>query len=476
MAETFLLDRVLSLPASDVKALQEGRTIAALPIAQVQTGWNFILYPYAENEASTEVKLETWAICKSFQMIHEVEQLSTLAALTLWSHVDLKRLFAERGHLSLALLKAHRLPEPIVILREAASGIKLGKFVGLLHFDKEAFKESVSVTKILPILSETVFANRHRQIINFQPPKHPTLEALQSEVAHHAQTSLAAKALDNDLRVFLDWADPLEKIAIDQEYDWIQTIALSGNSSDGYCFEKRVRQSFIQLGFTNTLNNIRASLDPDATGGAGGIDIYCAKPFPIVGECKASKHEKVPDGVAAQLLRLGTAHLGKERFESSIKIIFAAGILTNPAENTAKEYQINVMRPETLQRLVELKVNHPGAIDLLELKPCLETAPFGTDADAKVNEFIDRIEQRIKVRSHIVSTLKTYLEIRQEAETGIDKFSGFFYGSHPPQQLGDRELYDILIELSSPLTGYLGRTKGNTWKDDRFYFLRDLMV
>jgi hypothetical protein len=80
------------------------------------------------------------------------------------------------------------------------------------------------------------------------------------------------------------------------------------------------------------------------------------------------------------------------------------------------------------------------------------------------------------VRSHIVSKLKTSLEISQESKTGIERFYGYFCGSNPPQPLADRELYNILIELSSPLAGYLGRTKGSTWKDDRFYFLRDLIV
>jgi hypothetical protein len=35
-------------------------------------------------------------------------------------------------------------------------------------------------------------------------------------------------------------------------------------------------------------------------------------------------------------------------------------------------------------------------------------------------------------------------------------------------------MHEILIELSSPLTGYLGRKKGSDWKSDRFYFIRNL--
>jgi hypothetical protein len=37
-------------------------------------------------------------------------------------------------------------------------------------------------------------------------------------------------------------------------------------------------------------------------------------------------------------------------------------------------------------------------------------------------------------------------------------------------------MHEILIELSSPLTGYLGRIKGSDWRSDRFYYLRDLSL
>jgi hypothetical protein len=36
--------------------------------------------------------------------------------------------------------------------------------------------------------------------------------------------------------------------------------------------------------------------------------------------------------------------------------------------------------------------------------------------------------------------------------------------------------YYLLIELSSSLTGYLGRKEEENWKSDRFYFLRDLTI
>jgi hypothetical protein len=477
MSDALLLDRVLSLPAADIKALQEGKTIAALPIAQVPKGWNFILYPHSESESLTDIKLETWAVCEGFKMIHEAEQLSVLSALTLWSQSELKKLFEERGHLSLTLLRVYHLPQPIAILGTATSEIKLGKFIGLFHFG-EAFKESVRVTKILPILSETVFANRHRQITSFHPPEHPALEELQDAISRYAQTHPTAKALDHDLRAFLGWANPQETPKLTPE--WVKEIITSGNSSDGDLFEKRVRQGFVILGFTNTLKDPKVSLDPEASGGAGGVDFYCELPYPIVGECKASKNQKVNDnkeGAPFQLIKLGQKHLQPEGFSRAIKIIMAPGELTKDTNQTAIGNQMNVMRPETLQRLVELKTAHPGAIDLFELKPCLASEPFGTDADAKVNQFIDHTWRKIKVRLDIIKAVKALKEDGDGQVTASDVRNRFNAFAEHQDKLATPEIaHDLLIELSSPLTGYLGRIKGSIWESDRFYFLRDLAI
>lgn len=48
---------------------------------------------------------------------------------------------------------------------------------------------------------------------------------------------------------------------------------------------------------------------------------------------------------------------------------------------------------------------------------------------------------------------------------------GYAFSDHKIS-LNSKEISDILIELSSPLMGYLGRDE----KCYRFYFLRDLMV
>ncbi len=50
----------------------------------------------------------------------------------------------------------------------------------------------------------------------------------------------------------------------------------------------------------------------------------------------------------------------------------------------------------------------------------------------------------------------------------VGTIHGAYVAKHPPEVLSEQELRDILIELSSPIVGYLGR------KGDRFYFLHHL--
>ena len=134
---------------------------------------------------------------------------------------------------------------------------------------------------------------------------------------------------------------------------------------------------------------------------------------------------------------------------------------------------MNVITPETLEKLVELQSHYQGCVNLLELKQCLQQEPFGL-ADDKVNSYITKIKQDIKLRSHLVELVKYYLQNSNLDFTGVEALHGAYFSSQPPRQLNIKEMHEILIELSSSLTGYLGRTKGADWKADKFYFLRDL--
>ncbi|MFO0542428.1 MAG: DUF1802 domain-containing protein, partial [Pseudanabaena sp.] len=48
------------------------------------------------------------------------------------------------------------------------------------------------------------------------------------------------------------------------------------------------------------------------------------------------------------------------------------------------------------------------------------------------------------------------------------------YVRYPQLRLDDSVVKDLLIELSSPLAGYLGRVEADGKQCDRFYYLRDL--
>lgn len=463
MNQAFSLPTALCLPSSDITALLQGRIIAALPRMFIRPGQRFALYP-----AETPGKIKAWAKCELCQILDGTQPLEVLSQLTIWTPEKLKDILQKQQHIFLAYLRVYQLPHLQEIVVTVNFQEKIGKFISLPN--------SLTGSESTPVLTDAIFAQRKRQLEKLEPPLHHELEELQSAVKTFATSNPIAKQLDQDITNFLGWSTQKVTVNTDSDLHWIKTIADVGNSSDGDTFEKLVRQSLIKLGFSNKNKNPKASLDPNSTGGAGGLDFYCEAPYSVVGECKATKTEKVPDGTAAQLIKLGYKHLQKQ-YNLCIKIIMAAGELTEDANLTASGNKMNVIRPETLQRLVELKVAHPGSINLLELKPCLEQKPFGEAADDKVNNYIDKIEQNIKLRSHIIQVLKNYLELTNYKRAGVEALHAAYVTSNPPQpSLNSKAMHEILIELSSPLTGYLGREKGDNWRSDRFYFLRDLPI
>jgi hypothetical protein len=288
------------------------------------------------------------------------------------------------------------------------------------------------------------------------------------------QDEKSSQVIDQDKKASLSKSSDKCEKQLNSDLGWIQEIAKVGNSSDGHAFEKLVRRGLLKLGFSGS------GLNPDSTGGAGGIDFHCEFPYPIIGECKATKTEKVPDGTPAQLHKIGMNHLGKANYERSIKLIVAAGELTAYALRTATEHEMNVIRPETLQRLVEVQARYRGSVDLIELKKeCLQQPPFGLANDkfnSYIDKYINKVKQDIKLRSHLVNVLKKYQEEKELEAVGFERICGVYDNSNPLKSLTDKEMHEILIELSSPLTGYLGRIKGSDWQRDRFYFLRDLQI
>jgi hypothetical protein len=434
----------------------------------------------ADLDAST-VQIEAWARCELSTMIHDVKQLEVLSCSTVWTKTLLQESLAQRQHIFLAYLQVYRIAEPISVSANFTTSDKRGKFVSISNLALEnSSVSSIRATELFPILNEAVFTQRKQQLEAGKKPRYFELSKLAGTVTPLADTSTAAEEMSHEVRKILGWGilnkDAKKPVP---DLDWITRIAAVGNSSDGDSFEKLVRKSFIKLGFENSNSNPKTSLDPEGCGGPGGLDFYCEKPYKIVGECKATKSEVVPDSTPAQLIKLGNKHL-QSGYDECIKIIVAAGELNSHAKQTAIGNKMNVIRPETLQRILELKAKHEGAIDLLALEPCLREAPFGEDSDTKLNHYIDKILQDLKLRSQLIQIAKQLtqadnrqLEVAQICNAYNFTILGF---SNQSAWLDNQTVYELLIELSSPLAGYLGRLRAGGLNRDRFYYLRDLPV
>jgi hypothetical protein len=392
-------------------------------------------------------------------MLNDPQSLERLSRLTIWTTEALQQTLLQRPRIFLAHLRVYLLPQPIEVP---------------VHNQDRQFlplPRSLSVSESSPVLIDRIFTQRRRQLEKLEPPLHPELEELQSAIAQLENPD--AQQLNNDIKQFLGWASNPPTQQLNSQSAWINTITDLGNRSKeqdigksnyqaGTDFENVVRDSLEFLGFT---------IDYFHKGGAGGLDLFCSKPYPLVGECKAGR--KIPNTTAVQLLNLGTLRLqSKERFRQAAKLIIGPGEPTKQLEDAAEIQGMAIINPETLEKLVKLQSKYRGSVDLFQLKEYLKPG----QADDEVERYIDQVSREIRLRSHIVAMVKNFLENTGLDQAGVDALYGAYFGSNPPQPLQLREMHEILVELSSPLTGYLGRTKGSDWQRDRFYFLRDLTV
>ena len=328
--------------------------------------------------------------------------------------------------------------------------------------------KSQTVSDAKPVLSDRIFNIRKHQLQNLQPPLHPQLEELQSALISLATTNPAAKQLEQDINVFLGWSSEQFVKEIDSDLTWINDIAKLGDRSieleekksnyqAGTDFEIIVRRSLEFLGF---------KVEEDYKGGAGGLDLFCSQPYPLVCECKAGK--SIPDRTVEELDRIGKRHL-QENYMMAVRLIIGPGQPTKQLKQSAQISKISIINAMTLQKLVELKAKYPGSVNLVELKQYLETGQI----DNKIDEYINQVEKQIALRSQLIELVKNYLEKTGFQKASVDSLHGAF-SAISSSKLQPQEMHEILIELSSPLAGYLGRIKGKDWRSDRFYFLRDL--
>jgi hypothetical protein len=459
---SILISTAMEVPSENLQALEDGSTITILPWNFLQIGQSFGLFSSTKNLPYFG---SYWAKCRFCKSIDREELLQDLSRCTIWDEKELLVEFQKRGFIWLAFLQVYRSSQPFEIMDR-----KVGAFSPL--------KEAVSQSQSIPILSDTVFTKRYQRLDSLQPSLYPQLERLQVRVNQLLLTEPLAKNLAAEFDLFL-FEDRTSEKPIDPDLEWISQIASVGNSSDGNEFEKLTRKALIKLGFSNSLNNPKASLDPEATGGAGGIDFYANYPYSIVGECKASKSVKIndnKDGAPIQLLKLGQKHLKPEEYDRSVKVILAAGDVTSYADNTSKSQKMNILRPETLQKLVELKAIHSGTINLWTLQECLKNGEFGIDADRKVNDYIEREWQQIELRSNLIETVRESQNIYKSDKVDISQILGSCRHSSYEniKSIEEKEILNLAMELASPLTGYLGRIVESGV--DRFYFIRELPV
>jgi hypothetical protein len=459
MNQSFSLPRALCLPVSDIEALIQGRTIAALPRQFIHPEQRFSLYPV--DNTGNVLLIKVWAKCQYCQTMDKTTPLNTLdvlSQLTIWNLETFEAMIQKHENIFLAYLRVYHLPEPFEVPVNPNIQDKLGKFVGLPNIYGSEDK---------PALSDQVFNQRKKQLEKLEPPLYPELEELQSALSQIANHNPAAQQLENDIKIFLGWSNVPTINTIDSDLAWIKTITSLGDRSiekdegksnyqAGTDFEIVTRKSFNFLGF---------KVEEDHKGGAGGLDLYCSQPYSLVCECKAGK--SIPHNTVGELDRIGKRHL-QENYLQAVRLIIGPGEPTKNLKESAQISKVSIIKAMTLQKLVELKAKYPGAINLIELKQYLEPGQI----DDKINEYIDKVEKEIKLRSHLVQLIK-----KADKKVGIEYIEGVYDVSNPPQTiLNIQEMHDILIELSSPLTGYLGREKGNDGKTDKFYYLRDLPI
>ena len=482
----------IQLPAFDVEMLALGKLIV-VPFKQFQPeGKASWLYPCQQlpNNLSLEeyyqpeylakarnswakystypIHLKFWARCEYQWRINPEQKdiLPKIAQSTIWNLTALENIFEQQKVLKLLILRVYHLSKPCIVNTPTDTGsFYWNKSEDIVHHASE---------NDIAVVSDSSFNQRKSLILSGNISPYQNIEALQFKCENISETNRDIENLNHDIKQFLGWysVPPIPKL--DQSLAWIKTIAALGDRSieleekknnyqAGTDFENISRQSLEFLGF---------NVENPYQGGAGGLDLYCSQPYPLVCECKAGK--SIPDLAVEQLDRIGKRHL-QENYLQAVRLIIGPGKPTKYLKESAQISKVSIIKAMTLQRLVELKAKYPGAINLLELKQYLEPGQI----DDKINEYIAKIEKEIKLRSHIIQVLKNYLQLAKNERIGVEALHAVYITSNLPQnledrELEDRELYDILIELSSPLTGYLGRIKEDDWKKDRFYYLRDL--
>ncbi|AFZ04400.1 DUF1802 family protein [Calothrix sp. PCC 6303] len=470
--EMLALGKLILVPFH--QTLKEGKAFWLYPSQQLTN--NLSLEQYYKPEYLTSAKktlvkyskfpiqIQAWASCEKYWRINceQKHLLPKIAQSTIWNLSALEHIFEQHQVLKILILRVFRLSNPCMV--------NLPVEVGHFYWSKSEDSITTASEKDTPVVSNANFKQRKNLLLNDKVYPYTNIESLQFQCEKSLEIHPNYQKLNHTIKLFLGWnSQPISKQS-NPDLAWIGTIAKLGDRSieldekkssyqAGTDFENIVRQSLEFLGFT---------IDYSHKGGAGGLDLFCSQPYPLVCECKAGK--LIPSRTVEELIKLGGMHLGKDKFIDSAKLVIGPGNPSSDTLKSAQEWKVSIINAMTLQKLVELHAKYLGSINLFELEKYLEPGQI----DVKLEEYIQKIEKEIELRSHIIQFVKEYSENTGTERTGVDSLHGFIAGKSFRTQ--PKELHEILIELSSPLTGYLGRIKGEDWKRDRFYFLRDLSI
>lgn len=451
---TFLIATALGLASCSLNALLKGLTVATVTKTFVRVGQQFVLCSRPEELDTDAVQLQAWARCEKCYSVDNLSSLDELSRLTALTPLELEQIIGDRQSIFVSFLRVYWLTSPVE---------------SVLNFNGQfaALQQTLSVNTSFPVLNDVSFDKRK----NLEISLYPQIEELEIGLNKLAVASSDAKNLLQKVHFFLGSVEPSNSHS-EITLDWIKDIEPLGSRSKEYDISKsnwRAGTDF-ELIVHKSLNFLGFQIDKTHKGGAGGLDLFCHAPYPLVGECKCG--QGIPSNTVYQLDKLLDTHF--ESSDNITKLIIGPGRPTKDLRKVAQKRNISIIKPMTLQKLVEVNAKYPNSVNLIELKDYLKPG----ETDDSINEFIEeKVLKRLRLRSHVVQELKRVLTDKKLEDINFEQFYPEYQQlTESIQLLADKELHELLVELSSPLVGYLGRYKDDHWWNDRFYFLRDLII
>lgn len=479
----------IQLPAFDLEMLCQGRLIAVPFKQHLREGEALLLYPtsqlpggmkleeyyqaqYAELATNLRqgiahgfVTIQAWGEVVGHWRINPEARhlLPKIAKANIWNLNALDSLFGTHKAIKFVILRVYSLSKPLPV-----QAVPYKPF----YFTQPEDDFCLNKVDNSPIFTDFGFAERKENLLAGKENHNQALEDIYVQL--NKLESDYGQELKNCFCQFLGYQINQPETKKKSDLDWINTITALGNRSKekdtkksnyqaGTEFENIVQKSLEFLGFT---------IDYAHKGGAGGLDLFCSQPYPLVGECKAGK--KIPNDTAVQLLNLGTLRLpNSETLKQATKIIIGPGKPTSQLQEAAQKHNMAIINPETLEKLVKLQDKYPNSVDLWELRDYLKPGL----SNEQIIEYISQVEKKIELRSHLLGIIIKLKEQAAKTENytlTVPSIHGAYSVSQPPQQLSQQAIHEILLELASPLVGCLGRKPQRNWQQDEFYFLRNL--